>query len=472
MRSRRAFLSLSLILCTMLFHSTAQAQAINGQPTSQSVPSIPKVNPITGPSFPCPQPSDPLAQLVCSTPQLAFLDMQFVQSYEALYQQVGQNEGKALRHEDYEFDLAVRSKCGISVSQGATNSSTPPPAAPAGSAQCVIPAYQQQIAVWKARLQGAALEEANRPIQIQLALQSRLQALGLLPASAQIDGVFGTGTRAAIMKWQASTGRQPTGLLGNADAQALLAALPQSASASPVSVPAQSQVQNHSSTSPTQSGSSVEAAWAPYTQYAACMLSKGFELQTFVHDGVLPTDAMAASVINSCVAASAQQTAPPAADTTTTSANSNTNSLGTPDSSPNTSTDNSQNTESNGASSSAPNAQTENDTQTYTAKITCLINGNPGSGVCLTGSSNGVDDPDGGSITISDGNGNHNFGVLDFIRAQGSIQVPLTEHFDVTAQEGSKGEPFQLEVQIKDSSGKVVYDDKTVSPYQTINISN
>jgi peptidoglycan hydrolase-like protein with peptidoglycan-binding domain len=70
-------------------------------------------------------------------------------------------------------------------------------------------------------LQGAALDEANRPIQDQVALQTRLQSLGFLSAQAQMDGVFGTGTRAAIKQWQTSVGRQPTGLLGVDDAQAL-----------------------------------------------------------------------------------------------------------------------------------------------------------------------------------------------------------------------------------------------------------
>ena len=367
---RRMFLGFSIALCSMLLHSKAQAQSVSSQPASQAISATPKIDPITGPSFPCPQPSDPLAQLVCSTPQLALLDMQFVQSYEALFQQAGVNGDPALRHENFEFDLAVRSKCGIAVSQGATNSPTPPPAAPAGSAQCVIPAYQQQITVWKARLQGAANEEANRPIQNQLALQSRLQALGLLPASAQIDGVFGTGTRAAIIQWQTRVGRQPTGLLGNADAQVLLADAPQSTAAPPANQPTQPQAQSqppNSSVSPAQPNASIETAWAPYLQYAACMLSKGFQLQTFVQDGVLPTDGIAAAVINSCIAASAQHTASSTAAATTTSADPNTNSASTPNNSTDANSNNSQNAESdNGDITSAAQAQTG----TWSARIT------------------------------------------------------------------------------------------------------
>jgi peptidoglycan hydrolase-like protein with peptidoglycan-binding domain len=331
MRLRPALLGIFIAICGVLLGSSAYAQSDNNQPAPPAAPAPQPINPLTGPSFPCPQPTDPLAQLICSTPQLALLDMQFVQSYKALYQQVGTDADPALRHQDYEFDLAVRSQCNIAVSQGATQSPTPPPPAPAGAAQCVIPLYQQQIATWKAQLQGPALEEANRSIQDQLTLQSRLQALGFLPARAQIDGVFGTGTRAAIIQWQTSVGRQPTGLLGNADAQALLADLPQSTS-TPSATPS-AQTPSPPPTTPPQPAASVQAAWAPYAQYGACMLSNGFQLTMFIQDGVLPTDSVAASILNSCIeAGSQQQTAPAAAPSTDASTDTSANSGASSDS--------------------------------------------------------------------------------------------------------------------------------------------
>jgi peptidoglycan hydrolase-like protein with peptidoglycan-binding domain len=183
---------------------------------------VPAINPLTGPSFPCPQPEDPLAQLICITPQLAMLDMQFVQTYEALYQQAGPSGEPTVRQLSVQFDVAVRNQCGIALSQTSDPSPTPPPAAPAGSAACVAPAYQQQISLWKSMLHGPALEEANRSIDQQVALQTRLQTLGFLPALGQLDGVFGPATRVAITNWQSSQGRTPTGLLSDADAQALL----------------------------------------------------------------------------------------------------------------------------------------------------------------------------------------------------------------------------------------------------------
>jgi peptidoglycan hydrolase-like protein with peptidoglycan-binding domain len=44
-----------------------------------------------------------------------------------------------------------------------------------------------------------------------LALQQRLNALG---ADLEADGVFGTGTRAAVMAFQGSKGLRPDGVVG------------------------------------------------------------------------------------------------------------------------------------------------------------------------------------------------------------------------------------------------------------------
>ena len=228
------------------FVSNAKAQV----PDTQSAPQ--PINPLTGPSFPCPQPDDPLAQLICSTPKLALLDMQLVQTYEALYQQVGSSGDQALVQDDLLFNRNVRSTCGIALAQSRGTSPAPPPA-PDGSELCVIPAYQQQIALWQGQLQGAAAEEASRSIQDQVALQSRLRALGFLPSQDQLDGVFGPATRAAIIQWQTSVGRQPTGLLGNDDAQALLG------SSTPNGTAANATPQQHSSSG--ENGGGLATLW-------------------------------------------------------------------------------------------------------------------------------------------------------------------------------------------------------------------
>jgi S1-C subfamily serine protease len=73
---------------------------------------------------------------------------------------------------------------------------------------------------WLGRLTGPAYEEAVRPPEKHVALQEALQQTGFLPPGP-IDGVYGRGTRAAIVAWQTARGRKVTGLLGNSDALAL-----------------------------------------------------------------------------------------------------------------------------------------------------------------------------------------------------------------------------------------------------------
>jgi hypothetical protein len=86
---------------------------------------------------------------------------------------------------------------------------------------CLISAYKDQRQIWWQKLQGAGREEASRPIEQHITLQAKLQALGYLPATAKIDGVYGTATRDAIVAWQTASQLVATGLLGASDAIAL-----------------------------------------------------------------------------------------------------------------------------------------------------------------------------------------------------------------------------------------------------------
>jgi len=53
-----------------------------------------------------------------------------------------------------------------------------------------------------------------------VALQRGLQDLGFLPPGP-IDGVYGRGSRGAILAWQAGRGLVTTGLLGDTDASVI-----------------------------------------------------------------------------------------------------------------------------------------------------------------------------------------------------------------------------------------------------------
>lgn len=232
MARQKSALCLTLLGMTALSTHGAHSQSQTGayfppaavqSATAPTTTVPPPASDIIGPSFPCPQPRDPLAQLICSRPDLSLLDLQFVETYQALRQQVGAEGRASVRLQSVNFGLAVRSNCGIALAQSPNSNAPPPPDAPPSATACVAQAYEQQRAIWAAQLTGDAAEEAARPLDGQAALQKQLQLLGYLPASATIDAVFGTGTRAAIVTWQIVRGKTPTGLLGNSDAAALLA---------------------------------------------------------------------------------------------------------------------------------------------------------------------------------------------------------------------------------------------------------
>jgi hypothetical protein len=167
-----------------------------------------------GPSFDCHSARQPLAQMLCTDPDLSRTDLRFARAYFALLRQVGDAGKRELKQEDLQFLEVVQRQCGIPLSgQIAPQSQS--------TRNCVKNAYEAQRAVWVLRLTPLFSEEANRPIERHVALQRLLQRLGFLPADAVIDGVYGPGTREAISKWQGSQNRTLTGVLGDMDVQAL-----------------------------------------------------------------------------------------------------------------------------------------------------------------------------------------------------------------------------------------------------------
>ncbi len=173
-----------------------------------------------GPSFACPVPRDPLGQLICNNATLARADLEFVQTYQALRQQSAPSQQQALRVEAVDFSRAVRADCGIGPAVGPAAMLPAPPSPDASD--CVEHDYRRQREAWAARLAGPAAQEAGRAIDQQIALQQGLQRLGLLPPSELADGVYGSKTRTAILTFQQTMGLPLTGLLGDADAVALM----------------------------------------------------------------------------------------------------------------------------------------------------------------------------------------------------------------------------------------------------------
>lgn len=175
-----------------------------------------------GPSFSCsPQPVDALARLTCSDPRLSVADIRLVQAYYALRQYVGSEGQKPLKSEFLSFVVGTRQSCGLPAVQPNRDQSRDP--IPANAANCVAAAYDMKRNALALRLSGAAAEEAARAPERNIALQAKLQSLGFLSKDATIDGVFGTGTRAAVMAWQHASSRPETYFLSDADAAVLLA---------------------------------------------------------------------------------------------------------------------------------------------------------------------------------------------------------------------------------------------------------
>jgi hypothetical protein len=166
-----------------------------------------------GPSFDCSRAHDPLALLICSSPPLSRLDLIFNQAYQALRQQSGPQGQKTVRQEAIDFQAKVLATCEIPAS----GTFTPTPSA----TSCVFQAYEAQRSTWLTRLTSPASDEARRPIEQHIEFQRRLQALGFLPGTATVDGVYGPATREAIAALQRSRGAPETGWIDGDDQQLL-----------------------------------------------------------------------------------------------------------------------------------------------------------------------------------------------------------------------------------------------------------
>jgi hypothetical protein len=167
-----------------------------------------------GPSFDCNQAKSYSERLLCVDPDLADKELAFVQAYYALRYQTGEAGWPGLKREILDFERASLVQCNLPDSGPLPLDMTP-------LASCLADAYTKQRSAWIARLSGPAAEEARRSPDQNVALQRDLQVLGLLPSTARIDGVYGAGTRAAVVAWQQSRGVAGTGFLGDGDAGVL-----------------------------------------------------------------------------------------------------------------------------------------------------------------------------------------------------------------------------------------------------------
>jgi predicted aspartyl protease len=165
--------------------------------------------------------------LICSNAELSKIDLRLNQAFYALRYGLDPSGRSALDAEDRDFVNEVTLACGMPESGPAVG----------GSPDCIAEWYGRKRSQWMSRLTGTAFEEASRSLEQCISLQTALQRLQFLPSSASIDGVYGGVTRTAIVAWQQAKNREATGIIGNADAVALIqeTPLPQIAAIQPAS---------------------------------------------------------------------------------------------------------------------------------------------------------------------------------------------------------------------------------------------
>jgi peptidoglycan hydrolase-like protein with peptidoglycan-binding domain len=161
-----------------------------------------------GPSFDCYSATvtnQPLAQLICSSDELARADLAYVIAYQAVLHGLIEQQRKAFFGEANAFVELVTRECGIPKAGRFTRRAT------ADEIECLRSRYVAQRDGLLRRLRGGALDEARLAPEEAMAIQLGLKSRGFLSEKASVDGVFGPMTRAAIESWQKAIGQEATG---------------------------------------------------------------------------------------------------------------------------------------------------------------------------------------------------------------------------------------------------------------------
>lgn len=166
----------------------------------------------------CARAGDPLARLICASPELRTVSLANARVFSSLRQQVGRAAERGLVEGAAATQQALLRTCGISMHGAEPAVGTE---AFRDREACVLAGLRAQHDAWLGLLSGPAREEARRPVEALAQGQMDLRRLGLLDERSVADGTYRGSTRAAILRWQAMTGRPETGLLGDADAAAL-----------------------------------------------------------------------------------------------------------------------------------------------------------------------------------------------------------------------------------------------------------
>lgn len=190
-----------------------------------------------GTSFDCSRTGQNVPSLVCQTPELRLADLQQMQAYYTLRHALPERHQELRNQFVARIQALVRECSTDQVRLGGSQSA------------CVARALADLRSFWLQQVQQtanpSALEETRQTVAALEEAQRALRVRGFLPADAVLDGVYGSGTRQAISRFQTERGIPANGFLTSATASALRAASAPSAPSAPsavISLPRQQQV--------------------------------------------------------------------------------------------------------------------------------------------------------------------------------------------------------------------------------------
>ena len=175
------------------------------------------------PGYSCSGSLDPAAQFVCGDDELSRASLELSQAYYAVRGATDPSLWLGYKQQAVQFLRMALRNCEV------PSSGSVAPERLSSTKICMMSDFQRQRTFWIEELKRLnkpeALEEALRDPDDNIRLQQALKNQGWLPVDAEIDGVFGEGTRQAIRRMQASKGMPVNGLLSESTKGAATAGL-------------------------------------------------------------------------------------------------------------------------------------------------------------------------------------------------------------------------------------------------------
>jgi hypothetical protein len=165
--------------------------------------------------FDCTKDQSPLAVTVCGDRTAAAAERRTTIGYLALYFDLGEDSRPGFRNDHMQWLNSLTAQCSSPSNPQQVDGNQP-----ALPLECIRRLYTQRAELYRKKLGGPALEEANLSPALLKKIQKRLVELKLL--SGTVDGMFGPDTRAAIKNYQTSIGHAQANFLSAPERNALL----------------------------------------------------------------------------------------------------------------------------------------------------------------------------------------------------------------------------------------------------------